>query len=294
MRALVTGGSGFVGSFLVDELLKRRWKVSILDTSSPKYGSHRDARFIHGNITDESAVEGAVRDQDYVFHLAGLLGTHELVGRAFDANLVNVGGVIRVLDAVKKFGACLISVSKPNCWLNPYTITKVASEQYIALYRKEFGIHAAVVKWFNVYGGRQPLMEASGYRKAIPTWIVAALNGEPVEVYGDGQQTMDLVHTTDTIEATLSLLENWDRCDGLVFEIGCGEETEVNYIADRVVDITESASPIHHIPMRPGETPQTRIRADISLIRDMTGWKPRISLNEGLQETVEWYRLRYA
>ncbi|MFH1182686.1 MAG: SDR family NAD(P)-dependent oxidoreductase [Candidatus Moraniibacteriota bacterium] len=288
-NVLVTGGSGFIGSHLVEHLLKRGFNVTIFDIEESKFGLYRDIVFIKGDITDRKKVQEIFEKKDVVFHLAGLLGTHELVQRAHEAVRVNIGGAISVLDACSNSQAKLIYVSKPDYWLNPYTITKIASENFVQMYRVEFGVEAVIVRWFNVYGSRQPLFEIKGYRKAIPTWIVNGLKGAPIEIYGSGNQTMDLIHTEDTVQATTSILDNWGVCEGRTLEIGTGIEVSVNDAALLIRELTGLKSEIVHVPMRPGETEDTRIRADNSLISHLTGWKPRISLREGLSLTVEWY-----
>ncbi len=290
-KILVTGGSGFIGSHLVDALVLRKYEVTVLDL---KPSMDNSVKTIIGSVTDRALVNKLVSECDLVFHLAGMLGTHELVDIAFKATEVNVLGTLNVLDACKKYGTKIVEISKPNCWINTYTITKIAAEQFTEMYRREHGVEAVIVKWFNVYGGRQPLMEEAGYKKLIPTAIVNALHNVDIEIYGDGNQTMDLVHTTDTIEATLSIMDNWDKCEGKVFEVGFGKEISVNESVEKIIELTNSTSKIIHIPMRKGETPNTHLKANISLLKDICKWTPRINLNDGLRETVDWYKKHYA
>jgi len=286
----VTGGSGFIGSFLVDELVRRGYNVTILDRDEPKFGLYAAARFIRGDVTLEADIDRAMSNQEFVFHLAGLLGTHELVEKAYEATMVNIGGSIRVLDGCRKFGTKLVCISKPNYWVNPYTITKIAVEGYVEMYRREFGVESVIVKWFNVYGGRQPLFEGKGYRKAVPTWIVNALSNQPIEVYGNGYQTMDLIHTDDTIEATLVIAENWSITQGETFEIGSGEEISANLLAQIIKEQTKSTSEIIHVQMRPGEVNNTRIKADLEKMVRLFNWKSKISMEDGISRTIEWYK----
>lgn len=222
-----------------------------------------------------------------------MLGTHELVDCAIEATQINVIGTLNVLEACKAYGVKLVEISKPNCWVNTYTITKVAAESFTEMYRREHKVEAVTIKWFNVYGGRQPLMEEAGYKKMIPTAVVNALRGEDIEVYGNGEQTMDLVHTVDTVEATLAVMDNWDRCEGHTFEIGSGEETTVNKAVSDILRMTKSSSKIVHVPMRKGEVDNTKIKADLTQSRILAGWTPRISLEEGLMDTIRWYKNRY-
>lgn len=275
-KALVTGGNGFIGSHLVKYLESRNIEVIVFDK---KDGC---------DITDKESLIKKMKGVDIVFHLAGMLGTHELVDCAQEAVKVNVIGTLNVLDVCVDFGAKLIEISKPNCWVNTYTITKVAAESFTDMYRREFGLKAITVKWFNVYGTGQPLVEEAGYKKLIPTAIVNALKNKPIQIYGNGEQTMDLVHTKDSVEAVLTLVDNWDKYDGGTYEVGSGEEITVNEAVQKIIELTNSKSEILHIPMRKGEWDNTRIKAKINF-----EWIPKVSLIDGLIETIEWYNKKY-
>lgn len=279
MKITVTGSAGFIGQHLVAELKKRGHEVEEFDIA----GGY--------DVTNRWQVDAAVKGKDMVFHLAGLLGTHELVDNAIEAVKVNVIGTLNVLNACAKHKVKLLEVSKPNCWVNTYTITKVAAESFTEMYRREHGLEAITVKWFNVYGEGQLLNHEVGYKKFIPTAIVAGLKGDDIEVYGDGTQTVDLVHTDDTVNATLSLVENWKECEGGVYEIGA-EEWVLNDVADMIQEMTGGKSKIVHIPMRKGETAKTRIKADLTNIQKV--WKPKVKLKEGLERTIKAYSQRYA
>ena len=289
-KVVVTGGNGFIGSHLIDELIKRGHQVTCLDICRPNYNR---VNTVIASVLDRQKVENTIKGSDFVFHLAGMLGTHELVDCAIEATEVNVLGTLNVLEACRKSGAKLIEISKPNCWVNTYTITKIAAESFTEMYRREHGVEASTTKWFNVYGGRQPLMEEAGYKKLIPTAIVNALKGDPIEIYGNGEQTMDLIHTIDTVEATLSIMDNWEACEGNIFDIGEGEETTVNEAVKLIIELTGSPSEVVHIPMRKGETDNTRLKADLLNIKTKARWSPRINLEEGLRHTINWYAEKY-
>lgn len=290
MKILLTGGSGFIGSHLADELQSRGHEVISYDICPSRFNK---IKTVIGSILDKDELDRVIAGCDFVFHLAGMLGTHELVDCAIKATQVNVIGTLNVLEACKTYGVKLVEISKPNCWVNTYTITKVAAETFTEMYRREHGVEAVTIKWFNVYGGRQPLMEEVGYKKMIPTAIINALRGEDIEVYGNGEQTMDLIHTTDTVEATLAIVDNWNWCNGSTFEIGTGEEITVNQAVNDIIALAKSSSSVVHVPMRKGEVDNTRIKANIEQANILANWAPRISLAEGLIQTIKWYKEEY-
>ena len=286
MKCLVTGSSGFIGSHLVKALQKEGHEVGGIDIKQPILHS-TPTKIV--DISSNSNVIDAIAGVDFVFHLAGLLGTHELIDNSYKAVVSNIGGTVNVLEACKKSGAKMILASKPNCWLNTYTITKEAAESFAKMYMEEHGVDIAILKWFNVYGPAQPLMKEMGYKKFIPHAIVDALNGRPIEIYGTGNQTVDLVHTDDTVSAALAVMNNWDKCKGLTFEVGHHEVT-VNTVSNMLLDLASSKSGMKYFPMRKGEKLDTKISANTNMLRQLSGWMPKISLQDGLKNTVDWYR----
>ena len=123
----------------------------------------------------------------------------------------------------------------------------------------------------------------------MPTWIVSALRGNPIQVYGNGEQTMDLIHAFDAVSAILAIMDNFSVCNGKIFEIGSGVETVANDLAELIKNFANSSSDIHHIPMRPGEDQYTRIVANIEPLCEVTSWKPNMALFDGIQDTIDWY-----
>jgi len=284
MKVLITGGSGFIGSHLSEELNKKGYGVDVLDTK--EVVGARCKNFIDGDIRDKKVVDQAMKNQDIVFHLAGLLGTHELVTNSIAATEVNVLGTLNILEAARKYGVKVMFASKPNCWLNTYTITKVASEKFCLMYHKEFGVDVVILKWFNVYGPRQSLIE---YQKAVPTLIVQALKGESLLVYGSGEQTADFIYIDDSIEATIRA-SKIPGCSGKVIEIGSGVETTINQLACLILQLTGSKSKIMHVPMRRGETKYTRIKSNTSNMNKLLDFTPEIGLKQGMMRTIEYYK----
>lgn len=284
-RILVTGGSGFIASFLVEALLKKGYDVTVFDMDEPKFTP--EVHFIKGDITDREAVDKALMDQDVVFHYAGMLGTHETVERAHAAARINILGALNVFDAALKHNKIKVfDVTKPNYWRNPYTITKIAAEEFGLMYRDEFGLPVVLLRYFNIFGPRQ---KTDIYQKAVPTFILEALRNEPLVIYGDGNQGTDHLFVEDAVEATMKIFESGLMPEKAI-EIGSGVEVTVNEIAEKIIKLTGSQSKIKYIPMRRGETERTRIQADISYLSNMVGFKPKNSLEEGLLKTIEYYK----
>lgn len=283
-KVLITGGAGFIGSHLAEALHKRGDKVYVFDVEKPKF--EKVSTFIKGDIRKKKEVFTAFKGKDLIFHLAGILGTHETVSKPIPTTKTNVIGTLNALDASLKYQAEFIFISKPNVWLNPYTISKVASESYTLMYHKEFGLPIKIIVWFNVYGPRQKYLTV---QKAIPTWIMQAFHNEPLTVFGDGKQTMDLIFTKDTVEATLKIADSL-KCLGKKIEVGSGLESEINKIANLIIKLTKSKSKIKHFPMRRGETVHTRIKANLKLLKELTGFVPKTPLKNGLIETIKYYR----
>lgn len=281
---LVTGGGGFIGGAMIRILHERGYKVACFDRSDRNLP--KGTPYIKGDILDKKAVEKAMRGKDIVFHLAGILGTLELQFTPVEAVESNVIGAINIFDAAVKCRTRVVLISKPNPWLNTYSITKEMSEKFCKMYERDFGLKAVIVKWFSVYG---PGQKHYGVRKAVPTFIVAALQNEPVEVYGSGRQLADFIYVDDTVRATIDLAES-PKAYRQTFEIGSGRGTSAKGIAKMIVELAHSKSKIIHVPMRIGEDLNTRVVAKINGMRKIISFQPKMSLKQGVAETIEYYR----
>lgn len=276
-KIIITGGHGFIGSHLAPKLRARGHAVSFFDTTE-------------GNdVRERNLVFKDIRGCDIVYHLAGTLGTSELNEQAHETTRVNVLGTVNVLDAARKANARVVVASKPNPWLNIYSITKEAAEKLALMYASLFGMDVRVAKLFNVYGPRQKDVRV---QKAVPTFILRALKDEPIPVFGTGRQTADFIFVTDAVEA-LVRLGQVDKAKGTVVEVGTGKETTVDTLARLIIRLTGSRSKIEHVSMRPGEPLNAHIVANPSRMRTLLEFTPTVGLEEGLKETISWYR-RYA
>ena len=283
-KILITGGTGFIGSHLVEALHRKGHTVSTFDHTPRQHQA--PTTVFQGDIRDEEAVNRAIAGQDIVYHLAGILGTHELMEGIKEAVEINVVGTLNVLNAVQKHGSRMVLASKPNIWLNTYSITKETEEQFCLMYHHEFGTPIAIVKWFNAYGPRQ---KTSRVQKAVPTFIMRALRNEPIPIFGNGQQTADFVYISDLVDATIRVAEE-PRCFGRIVEIGTGKETAVTELANSIISLTGSRSQLEYLPMRSGEESNARVFADCQAMRDLLGFCHQVELEDGLKETISYYR----
>lgn len=276
-QALITGGKGFFGAHLIKEL------------SSIGYDCRTYDRIDEQDITDRQMVLDSVRDNDVVFHLAGVLGTHELNTKAYKATQVNILGAVNIFDAAKNHNARVVLAAKPNPWLNVYTITKEASEKFAVMYAQMFGCDFRVGRLYSLYGPGQKIKEDGSVQKAVPTFIMQALNNEPVTIFGTGRQTADFMYISDAAEA-FAILGHTENLSGEFVDIGTGQETEINFLADLIIRLAGSNSKIKHIPMRTGEPLDARVVANTTKMATLLHFTPQVSLEDGMRETIHWYR----
>ena len=293
MAVLVTGGCGFIGRFLVRELAKKgvdEIKVIDINIDGKLKAEAPDVSFqeVDVSLLNTPRWEYLLEGIDTVYHLGGLLGTSELFSRVIEAEQVNVLGMLNLLEAMRKHHVQkIVFASKPNMWKhNVYTITKENCERYLSMYHEIYGIKPVILRPFNVYG---PEEKVEQYRKAVPYFIISALKDEPIEIFGSGEQTMDLIHVRDCVEAFI-ISGNNRSATGRTIEVGSGTEVSVDRLARLIIKLAGSKSEIKHLPMRKGEVANSRIRADIRDMEEILKYKPRITLVEGLNETIEHYR----
>jgi len=291
MKALVTGGGGFIGRHLVRCLIDDGVGVTVLDKNVEDRLREEmpgvcfyQCDMMSPTVQWEEILDGV----DVVYHLAGMLGTSELFDIIIDAECVNVLGTLLMLEAMRKYGVKkIVYTSKPNVWkYNPYTITKENTERYLRMYHEIYGLHPVILCPYNVYGPEEYIND---YRKAVPYFIISAIQNKPIEIYGDGKQTVDLIHVEDAVRAFISA-SKIDEYIPEKIEIGSGVETVVNDLADFIIELADSKSEIVHIPMRKGEDEGTRLWADTRVMRDVLKSENTIDLHEGLLSTIKHYR----
>ncbi len=297
MRAVVTGGAGFVGSHVVEALLARGDEVAVLDNLS---SGRRE------NVPDGvTLVEGDIREPldsvfdearpEVVFHLAAQIDVRRSVAEPdYDAT-VNVLGTIRVLEAARKHDAQVVFSSTGGAIygeceapapetaernpLSPYGTSKLAAEEYLASYNRLYGSGHVALRYGNVYGPRQ---DPHGEAGVVAIFFNCFLAGTTPKIYGDGRQTRDYVYAGDVARATLAA---GDRAGG-VFNIGTGRETSVLELYDLCRAVSAADVEAERAAERPGELQRSVL--DISLAARELGWRPERALDDGLAETWAW------
>lgn len=284
-KILVVGGSGFIGLHLIELLNSlKKYSVAIYDLKEPKFTNFK-VKLIKGDVLDYQRLAQAVKENDIIVGLDGLLGTNETFDNILEVAKINILGAINVFEASRLYNKKVIYLSLTNNWLNPYTITKQAGNKFAQMYFHQFGTKIAVLRGLNVYGEYQ---KYNRVKKIIPQFAVKALLGEPVVIYGNGEQKVDLIDAKDVARAIIMAMEN-SKAYGQVIDIGTGKAKRVIDVANLVIKLAKSKSKILFKPVRRGEPKDSITVADTKLALSILGFKPKTSLEEGLGRTIDWY-----
>jgi len=310
MRYLVTGGAGFIGSHMVDEIVRRGHEALVLDDLSAGkeenlVGVRSKVEFRAGSITDLAIVQSAARGADYVIHLAARTSVPRSVKDPIETNRVNIDGTLNVLVAardakVRRFVYAASSSaygetpalpkaeSMPPEPISPYGVTKFVGELYAQVFGRAYGLENVSVRYFNVFGPRQD--PGSQYSGVLARFALALLEGEAPVVYGDGEQSRDFTFIENVVDETLRACEA-PNASGMVFNGGTGARITLNQVLKLLEKITGKKIQAKYEPPRTGDIRDSQ--ADITLARKILGYEPRVTFEEGLRRTWEWYRSAY-
>ena len=315
MRYLVTGGAGFIGSHLIEGLIKRSDQVVVLDNlstgSSKNLSKVADQITVHnGSILDQQLVDKLVADCDYVIHLAAALGVFNIVNKPLESLKTNLQGSEIILQAADKYRKPVLIASTSEIYgknekvpLNEeddriighplksrwsYSEAKAVDESLAYFYHLENKLPVRIVRFFNTVGPRQ----VGHYGMVVPRFIEAALKNEPLSIYGSGEQIRCFCHISDVIRALLLVIDS-DQAVGEVFNIGNNQQSSINQLADRVISLLGSKSKIERISYKDAypqgfEDMQRRV-PDISKIKRVLGWSPQLDLDQIIKDIAASY-----
>lgn len=311
MRYLVTGGAGFIGSNLVDELVRLGHEVVVLDDLSSGNeanlaGVRKQIDFRKGSITDLDALNSACRGADFVIHLAARTSVPKSVKDPLETNFVNVDGTLNVLVAARDakakrfvFAASSAAYGETPALpkvetmqpepISPYGVTKYVGELYAQVFGRVYGLENACIRYFNVFGPRQD--PSSQYSGVLSRFMLAVIQGEQPVVFGDGEQTRDFTYVANVVDQTLRACEA-KKASGMVFNGGTGVRVTLNEVLKELGKITGKQIRAKYDPPRDGDIRDSQ--ADISLARKVLGYEPMVYFEEGLKRTWDWYKSAYA
>jgi UDP-glucose 4-epimerase len=307
-RVLVTGGAGFVGSNLVRALLEGGDRVRVLDNFSTGSRGNLadvadDVEVTEGELRSYERVHAATRGVELVFHQGALPSVPRSVQDPLTTSAVNVEGTLNVLLAARDEGirrvvfassssvygnsAALpqVETAAPDP-ISPYAVSKLAAERYCVGFSRVYALETVALRYFNVFGPRQD--PTSEYAAVVPRFITAIQQGEPITVYGDGEQSRDFTYVENVVEANLLASEAPDA-NGAVINVATGTSTTVDALAATIGELLERPVDKRYVPARPGDVRASQ--ADVTTARRLLGYEPRVGLSEGLCRAIERLQL---
>jgi len=306
-KYLVTGGAGFIGSHITEELVKRGEEVRVLDNFLTGKKENlapflTDIDLIEGDIRDYSLCQKAVKGMDYVLHQAALPSVPRSVSDPIFSNEINITGTLNMLTVSKEAEIrSFVFASSSSVYgddqrlpkkegnegtpLSPYALGKLTGEHYCRIFSQLYGFNTISLRYFNIFGPRQDPF--SQYAAAIPNFVTKILNKKKPIIYGDGEQSRDFTFVSNVVEANL-LASQAQNVSGEVFNIACGSRTTVNVLVDEIKTVLSKDIPSNFTDPRPGDVKHSH--ADISKAQERLNYKPLITFKEGLEKTLSWYK----
>jgi UDP-glucose 4-epimerase len=318
MKVLVTGGAGFIGSHLTERLLSDGHQVSVIDnlstgslTNIESFREHADFEFVAGDVRDAGLMEPLIERCDSIFHLAAAVGVRLIAEDPVHTIETNIGGTETVLNIANKFGrkTLIASTSEvygksedvPFCeeddivlgstsmsrWA--YACSKAIDEFLGLAFYQQYGLGVVIARFFNTIGPRQ----TGQYGMVVPRFVQMALDGEPLQIYGTGEQTRCFCYVGDVVEAIIRLM-NSEAAAGKVFNVGTNEEISIEALADKIIELTGSKSEKQFVPYetafgKPIEDMMRRVPS-VERIREAVGWESGTKLDQTLEIIVESFR----
>jgi nucleoside-diphosphate-sugar epimerase len=306
-RYLITGGAGFIGSNIAEELVRMGEEVVVLDDLSTGNMSNIDAflsdiTFIEGDIRDGERVAKALEGVDFVLHQAALASVPRSIENPVLVHDVNVNGTVTLLERSRIAGVkCLVYAASSSAYgdsetlpknekmqsrpLSPYAASKLVGEHYCSVYSGVYGLPTVSLRYFNVFGPRQD--PTSQYAAVVPIFISSLLEGGRATIYGDGEQSRDFTYVKNVVDANL-LAARSGKAAGQMVNIACGSRNTVNELYNRIKAILGGGEDPVYEESRPGDVKHSQ--ADVTKARELFGFSCGVSFEDGLEKTVEWYK----
>ena len=303
---LVTGGAGFIGSHLTEELLRRGHTVRVADSLVTGKRSNLDhlpeAEFVLGDLADFEFAKRVVDGCDYVLHQAAIPSVPRSVKDPITSNRANVDATLNILVAARDAGVRRLVFAgsssaygdtptlpkheeMPTNPLSPYALQKVVGEQYLQMFTKLYGLETVSIRYFNVFGPRQD--PSSPYSGVISVFATALLENRPPKIYGDGEQTRDFTYVANVVDGVLRACEA-TGASGQVINVATGGRISLNDLFKEMKKIVGASVEPQYLEPRQGDVRDSQ--ADIRKAKDILAYKPIVSFEEGLARTIEWYR----
>ena len=303
---LVTGGAGFIGSHLTEELVRRGERVRVVDsliTGKRQNLTHIPAvDFIEGDLADLAVARRAVDGTDYVLHQAAIPSVPRSVEDPIASNRANVEAALNVLVAARDARVKRVVYAgsssaygdvptRPKVEtmvpapLSPYALQKLVAEQYCQMFTRLYGLETVTIRYFNVFGPRQD--PSSPYSGVISVFTRALCEGRRPTIYGDGEQTRDFTYVANVVDGVLRACEASDA-SGEVINVATGSRISLNQLFRAIRDVVGATVEPNHTLPRPGDVRDSQ--ADIQKARRLLGYEPKVGFDEGLKKTIEWYR----
>jgi nucleoside-diphosphate-sugar epimerase len=303
---LVTGGAGFIGSHLAEELVRRGHAVRVADSLITGRRSNLDhvspVEFLEGDLADLDFAHTVVQGCDYVLHQAAIPSVPRSVKDPITSNRANVDATLNVLVAARDAGVKRLvfagsssaygntptlpkSEDMPPNPLSPYALQKVVGEQYLQMFTQLYGLETVSIRYFNVFGPRQD--PSSPYSGVISVFATALLENRPPKIYGDGGQTRDFTYVANVVDGVLRACEA-PRASGEVINVATGGRISLNELFGEMKKIVGASVEPEYVESRQGDVRDSQ--ASIVKAKALLGYEPIVSFEDGLKRTIEWYR----
>jgi nucleoside-diphosphate-sugar epimerase len=303
---LVTGGAGFIGSHLTEELTRRGERVRVVDsliTGKRKNLAHvSGVEFLEGDLGDLAVARSAVQNVEYVLHQAAIPSVPRSVEDPITSNRANIDATLNVLVAARDAGVKRVVYAgsssaygntptlpkredMPPNPLSPYALQKLVGEQYMQMFTSLYGLETVTIRYFNVFGPRQD--PSSPYSGVISVFAKALLENKAPTIYGDGEQTRDFTYVANVVDGVLRAV-NAPGAAGAVVNVATGSRISLNRLFEEMRRLTGSSVHVAHGLARHGDVKDSQ--ADITRARILLGYEPLVSFEEGLRHTIDWYR----